>query len=111
MSVFTGTCVFVFICINAYVCVLCICFCVHVCACMHGYVCLCVCVFVLVCIFVFVCICVFRVSVCFSCVIITFVAEVALYSVSAFVLRGNARTYVKRNPHVVIYLRLKSGCT
>jgi hypothetical protein len=67
----------------------------HVCVCMHVCVCVCVCM----------CVCVL---VCFSYVIITFVAEVALYSVSAFVLRGNAWAYVKRNPEVALYLILKS---
>ena len=48
------------------------------------------------------------VLVCFSYIIITFFAEVALYSVSTFVLRGNAWSDVKRNPKVAIYLRMKS---
>jgi len=50
------------------------------------------------------------VLVSFSFVIITLVAEAALPSVSTFVLRGNAWSYVKRNPEVAIYLRMKSDC-
>jgi hypothetical protein len=78
-------CVFVFVCMCVFVC--------------KG-VCVCVCMFVFLRIFVYL----------FSYVKITFVAEVALDSISAFVLRGNAWTYVKWNPEVAIYLRLESDC-
>jgi len=60
-----------------------------------------------ICVCVYLCVCVL---VSFSYVIITFVGAIALLSVSTFVLRGNAWSYVKRNSEVAIYLRMKSGC-